>query len=274
MINTYQNLKRWLGVLNLSIEFKISLSTIILTLVLFTGGNGFESGNLAYGQFFETNSSNVTSNSTSLEDSNDADIVLLSQKLKKASFGYRDLIGQVKNVGNDSAESVNVHLTVYDKNGGVIGTENTYADIDTLKPGQKSTFKFYASTDDFKGMDHYELSLEWGNPDGSQGYVENAQIYKSKDNNDDGSDSTSKDTTVSSKDGFPNNLAPIPDEIESIMRQYCADSPDGNMTADLVDTGKINSIYASWNCDYLEQKQKLGEKISKSLQGITDKLNE
>jgi hypothetical protein len=70
-----------------------------------------------YGQFFEnsetndndTNSSNFASNSTSSEN---ADIVLLSQKLKKASFGFRDLVGQVKNIGNDTAESVNVLLTV------------------------------------------------------------------------------------------------------------------------------------------------------------------
>jgi hypothetical protein len=72
------------------------------------------------------------------------------------------------------------------------------------------------------------------------------------------------------KGEFPDNLAPIPDEIENIMRQYCADSPNGNMTADLVDTGKINSTYASWNCDYVEEKQKLGEKISKNLQDILE----
>jgi hypothetical protein len=47
------------------------------------------------------------------------------------------------------------------------------------EPGQKSTFKFFASSDTFKGMDYYELSLEWSNADGSQGYVENAKIYKS-----------------------------------------------------------------------------------------------
>ena len=70
------------------------------------------------------------------------------------------------------------------------------------------------------------------------------------------------------KGELPDNLAPIPDEIESIMKQYCADSPDGNMTADLVDTGKINSTYAGWNCDYLEEKQKLGEKISKNLEDL------
>jgi hypothetical protein len=153
--------------------------------VLFIGGMEFESGNLAYGQFFDnsetngTNSSNSISNSTSTENPSAADIVLLSQKLKKASFGFRDLVGQVKNIGSDSAAYVEILLTVYDKKGGVIGTESTYADVDLLKPGQKSTFKFFASSDDFKGMDHYELSIEWQNhKDSSQGYLENAQIYK------------------------------------------------------------------------------------------------
>ena len=28
-------------------------------------------------------------------------------------------------------------------------------------------------------MDHYELSLQWRNPDFTEGYVENAQIYRS-----------------------------------------------------------------------------------------------
>jgi len=148
--------------------------------VLFSGGTQFENNEVAYGQFFETNSSDSTTNSTQSENANAGDIVLLSQKLKKASFGYRDLVGQVKNIGGDNAESVNILLTIYDKNGGVIGTDNTYADVGTLKPGQKSSFKFFTSSDDFKGMDHYDLSLEWNNPDGSQGYVENAKIFGAK----------------------------------------------------------------------------------------------
>jgi len=160
------------------LNFKVSLPTIILTFILFSAGMQLENTDLAYGQFFETNPSDSTTNSTQSENANAADIVLLSQKLKKASFGYRDLVGQVKNIGSESAESVNILLTVYDKNGGVIGTDSTYADVDTLKPGQKSNFKFFTSSDDFKGMDHYDLSLEWSNPDGSQGYVENAKIYE------------------------------------------------------------------------------------------------
>ncbi|MDW0200086.1 MAG: FxLYD domain-containing protein, partial [Nitrososphaeraceae archaeon] len=129
-------------------------------------------------QFFEdgngTNTLNFSSNSTSSPDSGAAEILLLSQKLKKASFGYRDLVGQVKNIGNNTASFVRIDLTTYDKNGDVLGTDSTYATANTLKPNQKSTFQLMTSADNFKGMDHYELSLQWRNPDFTEGYVENA----------------------------------------------------------------------------------------------------
>jgi hypothetical protein len=181
--------------------FKVLPATVILAFVLIflpLTGTGLQSGKIAYGQFFDpeangTNSSNSTLNSTSSEN---ADIVLLSQKLKKASFGYRDLVGQVKNIGGDDAGSVVVRFTAYDKDGGVMGTDYTYADVDTLKPDQKSTFKIMMSTDDVKGMDHYDLSLEWSNPDGSQGYVENAKIYEATTTYTETSEDTDTDTNT------------------------------------------------------------------------------
>ena len=106
----------------------------IMTFVLFTGGMHFRNDDFAYGQFFDnsdtnsnvTNSSSFSSNSTSSENSAVAGIVLLRQKLNNASFGYRVLEGQIQNKGNDTAKSVIVTLTVYDKNKGVIGTQFTY----------------------------------------------------------------------------------------------------------------------------------------------------
>jgi len=150
------------------------------------GGMQFESADFAYGQFFEnfqtkcnaTNSSNFSSNTTSSENSNFTGIVLLRQKLNNASFGYRVLEGQVQNKGNDTAKSVVVTLTVYDKNKGIIGTQFTYPHVRTLKPDHKSTFMMTSSIDNFKRMKYYEISLEWKKPDGSKGYVENAKIYK------------------------------------------------------------------------------------------------
>jgi hypothetical protein len=75
-----------------------------------------------------------------------------------------------------------VRLTTYDKDKGVIGTEFTYPHLKNLKPNLKSTFKMTSSMDDLKGMEYYEISLEWKKPDGSQGYLENAKIYKDNAN--------------------------------------------------------------------------------------------
>jgi hypothetical protein len=157
----------------------------IMTFILLVTGMVFQNADFAYGQFFEnlqtnsnvTNYSKFSSNSTS-ENSTVAGIVLLRQKLNNASFGYRVLEGQVQNKGNDTAKSVIVTLTVYDKNNGIIGTQFTYPHLRTLKPNHKSTFKMTSSIDNFKGMEYYEISLEWKKPDGSKGYVENAKIYK------------------------------------------------------------------------------------------------
>jgi hypothetical protein len=158
----------------------------IMTFILLIAGMVFQNAEFAYGQFFEnlqtnsnvTNSSKFSSNSTSSENSTVAGIVLLRQKLNNASFGYRVLAGQIQNKGNDTAKSVVVRLTTYDKDTGVIGSEFTYPHLRNLKPNLKSTFKMTSSIDNFKGMEYYEISLEWKKPDGSQGYVENAKIYK------------------------------------------------------------------------------------------------
>ena len=157
--------------------FKTSLPTIILTFVLFTSGMELESVDLTHGQFselIETNNTNTNSSSQSNLTSSEsntaknAEIVLLSQKLKKESGGYRDLIGQVKNIGNDAALVVVIRSTVYDKDGNVIGTGYNFADIDTLKPSQKSTFKIMSDASNFEGMKYYEIALEWSNMDNSK----------------------------------------------------------------------------------------------------------
>jgi hypothetical protein len=158
----------------------------IMTFILLIAGMVFQNADFAYGQFFEnlqtnsnvTNSSKFSSNSTLSENSNVTGIVLLRQKLNNASFGYRVLEGQIQNKGNDTAKSVIVTLTVYDKNKGIIGTQFTYPHVRTLKPNLKSTFRMTSSIDNFKAMEYYEISLQWKKPDGSKGYVESAKIYK------------------------------------------------------------------------------------------------
>ena len=71
---------------------------------------------------------------------------------------------------------------------------------------------------------------------------------------------------------IPDNLPPLPDYERETMTQYCEDSPDGNMTADLVDTGKINSTYAGWKCEYIEEALEAGERVSKNLEKLKQQL--
>ena len=106
------------------------------------------------------------------------DLVLLSHKLKKGDGNYNDIIGQVKNIGSDIVEHVKIGLTVYNKNGDVVGTDYAYADASTLEPNQKSSFDIFSSKDNFDEMDSYELSLSWQSSDGTDEYVDNAQVYK------------------------------------------------------------------------------------------------
>jgi hypothetical protein len=130
------------------LAFKISLAKITLTFVLYIGGVQFQKADFAYGQFFEnsgtksnlTITSNFSSNSTTSEKSNASGLVLLSQKSNNASFGYRVLEGRIQNIGNDTAKSVVVTLTVYDKDKRIIGTQFSYPHLRTLKPDLKSAF--------------------------------------------------------------------------------------------------------------------------------------
>jgi hypothetical protein len=111
-------------------------------------------------------------------DNGSAAMVLLSQRLKTGTGGNNDIVGEVKNLGNDTAKRVRIDLTTYDNNGDVIGTDFTYSTVDTLKASQKSSFDLLSSKDNFINMKNYELSLQWRNSDGTDEYVENAQVHK------------------------------------------------------------------------------------------------
>jgi hypothetical protein len=83
----------------------------------------------------------------------------------------------VKNIGSDTVVFVKIGLTVYDKNGDVVGIDSTYAEATTLEPNQKSSFDIISTKDNFDGMQSYELSLQWRDSSGEDQYVNNAQTY-------------------------------------------------------------------------------------------------
>ena len=76
--------------------------------------------------------------------------------------------------------------------------------------------------------------------------------------------------TIPVKGEIPDNLTPFNDEAYNIVSEYCENSPNGNMTSDLIDTGKISSNYTGWKCDYVEEAQKAGERASKNLEKVQD----
>ena len=161
------------------------MCALIITLSISSFGIGSQ---LVSAQFYADNSGN-NDNSTDVSDSDTdsggAQIVLLSQKLKKGDYGYNDIVGQVKNIGNGTATYVQIGLSTYDKDGGVVGTDSTYTTADKLKPNQKSTFDIMSSKDNFKKMSYYELTLQWRDPDDTDANSNgDAQVFKSKGNND------------------------------------------------------------------------------------------
>ena len=108
-----------------------------------------------------------------------AKIILSSHKyVENNDSNYGDIVGQVKNIGNGIAESVEIIFTYYDDNGEIVGTDNTYIDIQRIKPNQKAPFSQYINKNTTQGMKNYEIALKWNNPDGSEEYIENAQIIK------------------------------------------------------------------------------------------------
>jgi len=66
--------------------------------------------------------------------------------------------GEVQNIGDRSAEFVNIIGTFYDAAGTVIACDYTYTQLDVLAPGQKSPFDMGLELPG--ALDHYELVIQ------------------------------------------------------------------------------------------------------------------
>lgn len=117
-----------------------------------------------------------TVNQNDNEDSDSvAKIILTKIKYRSDRFSD-DIAGQLKNVGNGTAESIQIIFTYYDKKGEVIGSDYVYANQDFLKLGQKSPFNQMVDEETGDDIEAYEVSLSWQNSDGSEEYAENVQV--------------------------------------------------------------------------------------------------
>ena len=117
------------------------------------------------------------------EDSFDtkAKIILIEQKYKSDRF-TDNIIGKVKNIGNGTAEFVQLTFNLYNKKGELLGTEFTYSDPDLLKPGQKAPFNMFIDEKTGDKVKAFEVSLTWNNPDGTEEYIENVDVEQENEN--------------------------------------------------------------------------------------------
>ncbi len=131
----------------------------------------------------EQKKSSVNNNNNSqlqiktIEDTTKAKIILTGQKyIENDDSNYDDISGQVKNIGNGTAESIKTTFTFYDGNGNMVGTDFTYIDVDKLNPGQKAPFSLMIDKTEIQNGAQYEISLSWDNPDGTEEYIEDVEV--------------------------------------------------------------------------------------------------
>ena len=115
------------------------------------------------------------------ESNTKAKIILIEQKYKSDRF-TDNIIGKVKNIGNGTAEFIQLTFNLYNKQGRLIGTEFTYSDPDTLNPGQKAPFNIFIDEKTGDKVKAFEVSLTWNNPDGTEEYIENVDVVEEEEN--------------------------------------------------------------------------------------------
>jgi hypothetical protein len=128
----------------------------------------------------ENNNNNISQLQTkTIEDTTKAKIILTGQNyIENEDSNYDDINGQVKNIGNGTAESIKTTFTFYDSNGNMVGTHYTYIDVEKLNPGQKAPFSLNIDKREIQNGAQYEISLSWVNPDGTEEYIEDVDVTK------------------------------------------------------------------------------------------------
>ena len=126
---------------------------------------------------FGNNNSQVQTKT--IENTSKAKIILTGQNyIENEDSNYDDINGQVKNIGNGTAESIKITFTFYDSNGNMVGTHYTYIDVEKLNPGQKAPFSITIDKTEIQNRAQYEISLSWYNADGTEDYIEDVNVTK------------------------------------------------------------------------------------------------
>jgi hypothetical protein len=115
------------------------------------------------------------------DDNAIAKIILTNLKYDSKK-GYDSILGQITNVGNETAEKIRVLLSYYDQENFIIGKGYLSPVEDTLAPGQKSAFRLMKIEDKGDVIEAVKISFKWGHPDGTTGSAEDVQLEDESDN--------------------------------------------------------------------------------------------
>ena len=80
-----------------------------------------------------------------------------------STYGWYEILGQVRNDHGRRVEYVSPVGTLYDTPGTVLGCDFTYVNSTHLDPGQTSSFKMNLSGRDYAGVSSYRVQVD-GNP--------------------------------------------------------------------------------------------------------------
>jgi len=122
----------------------------------------------------------TTTTPEAINESPKGKIILTSHKYSETPDDevFDELPGQVKNIGNGTAEDVSIIFTYYDNSGNAIGNDNTGIYAQILNPGQKSSFLGWREISKTPDMAYYDISLSWYNSDGTQKYIQDINVTK------------------------------------------------------------------------------------------------
>lgn len=112
-----------------------------------------------YIDYFEGMDSFTLMTETSLEEAPYSfDLAVIDSRAFIDNFGTPSIVGEVENQGEATVENIRIIATIYDDAGEIISVRSTYAELDSLDPGEKSPFDITVYDADEIGS--YELLLE------------------------------------------------------------------------------------------------------------------
>jgi hypothetical protein len=152
-----------------------------------------------------TGSASATNN---IDDDPNDDIVLLSQRYNEERFGD-EIFGEVLNNGSNTAEYVKVSASFYDQSGAIIGSEFTYAEPSTIRPGDRAAFTMYISSEAIEDdTERYEFTIQWNDEDFNEfsNRITGTQVGSNNNNDNDNNDNDNNDNDNNDNDNNDNDV--------------------------------------------------------------------